>query len=177
MFIRFARWLGLAAAALALSGCYGLKTTIITAERAEEIPNIEGRFRSVDEGDQSVLLITRTDGTNDYLIGSDDPAEPAENKVLLRGFKLNDSFYVVELSNPLAPEEGVILAFIATDPNGLAITTLPEGMPQQLAAQHGVTVGEDGVALDGEVAALMAFVEAHADQTFMEPQAFLVRAD
>lgn len=176
MFIRFARWLGLAAAALALSGCYGLKTTIITAERTEEIPNLEGRFRSADESDPSVLVVTRIAGTNDYQISPEDPAQADDNKVQLRGFKLNDTYYVVELSNPVAPEEGVILAFLKTDPTGLSVSVLPEGKPQELAAKFGVTVGEDGVALDGEPAALMAFVEAHADQTFMEPQPFLIPA-
>lgn len=159
------RWLLIAATAVSLAGCYGVKSEVISADRAEVVPGLEGRYQSADGESTDVVAISAVAGSNDYLMISEGEASTPEDAVTLRAYKLNDRLYVVQMWNPLLPEEGIIVAFMAIDDSGISLA-VPTNGGAALAAKYGVTLSEDGVAVDGAPDAVTAFIAAHKDEPF-----------
>ena len=172
MLRRWAAGLFLSLIALALNGCYTSTVPVIPPELAVAVPNLEGRYVGADGQDPTVLKITAIAGTNDYEATSEDPAEPS--KLTLRAVALNDTTYLLQIWDAGVPDDGVLLAFIVAEAEGVSVK-VPLDPVEALAKQHGVTLDADKVALTGDAAAQFAFLQAHASLNFMDKQPFLKR--
>ena len=155
----------------ALSACYVTQTSVLPASQATEVPGLEGTWTAVDGSAEDTITVARAASGNEYTLSA-----PQEDQTLtLRGMQLVDDVYLIEISDPNAPSEGAILAFVQVQGDSLSVLT-PTGNPEQLAGQAGVQLGDDGVEVSGEPAAVLQFVQLHADAAF-NPQPMLTRVD
>lgn len=158
--------------AFVLSGCYTSTVPAIPPELAVAVPNLEGRYVSADGQDPTVLKISAVAGANDYEATSEDPAEPS--KLTMRAIALRDTSYLLQIWDAAVPDDGVLYAFVVVDAEGVAVV-VPLDPVEALAAETGVTLDEDKVALTGDAVAQLAFLQAHASLNFMDKQPFLKR--
>lgn len=158
----------------ALGACYITGTSVIPPERAQAIPGIEGNWLPADDSSTDVLTIAQKPGSNDYALTSNAP--DAQNETLTaRGFQLAGNVYAIQMWNEAAIEEGVVLVFVSIDGDTVSLYGVTSD-PKALASQSGVTLAEDNVTVDGEPAALLAFVEAHASAQLSEAAPMMKRA-
>lgn len=155
----------------ALSACYVTDTAVLSSANTQEIPGIEGTWQVVDGDPADTLVVARVGGSNEYEVTAPQEAETLS----LHGFNLIDDVYMVEIYDPNAQGEGAILAFVRIEGDSLSVLT-PTGDPQVLAGQAGVDLGEDSIEVYGEPAAVLQFVQLHADAAFT-PQPMLTRAN
>lgn len=153
----------------ALSACYVTQSSVLPASQATEVPGLEGTWAPIDGAAEDTITVARSGSGNDYTL----TAPQEEQTLTLRGMQLVDDVYMVEISDPNAPNEGAILAFVQIQGDSLSILT-PTGNPEELAGQAGVDLGDDGVEVMGEPSAVLQFVQLHADGAF-NPQPMLTR--
>jgi hypothetical protein len=160
---------------VSLSACYVTTGNIIPPERAEALPGLEGNWTTVEGEATDVATIAQVSGTNDYQMTSTAP--DAEGQVLLmRGFKLAGDTYAAQVWDQGAPEEGTILVFLVFQGETIAIVATTDDT-QAMAAAHGVTLGQDNIELTGDPAAILAFLEDHADAAFTPPEPMMKRVN
>src|SRR5690606_22713888 len=92
-----------------------------------------------------------------------------------RGFHVAGDIYVVQMWSEQAMEEGVIVVFLQVGADQVAILGIATDT-QALAGQTGVLLAEDGMTLDGEPAAILAFLEAHQAGQLVSPTPVMKRA-
>jgi len=158
-----------------LSACYVTTGSVISPERAEALPGIVGDWTPIEGEATDVATIAQVSGTNDYQMTSSAP--DAEGQVLLmRGFKLAGDTYLAQVWDQGAPEEGTILVFLVFQGDTVAIVATTDDS-QAMAAKHGVTLGQDNIEVTGDPAAILAFLEDHADGAFTPPEPMMKRVN
>lgn len=174
MFRLFARVTAGLAMLAALGACYITGNSVIPAERASAIPGIEGNWVPVDDSSEDVLNIAQVSGTNDYILTSTAPDAQGET-LSARGFNVAGGVYAVQLWNEEALDEGVVLVFLEV--SGTEVSLLGVAADAQaLAQQTGAVLAEDSVTLDGDPAAVLAFLEAHQAGQLTAPTPIMKRA-
>lgn len=174
MFRLFARVTAGLAMLAALGACYITGNSVIPAERASAIPGIEGNWMPVDDSSDDVLTIAQAAGSNDYVLTSSAPDAQGET-LSARGFHVAGNTYAVQLWNEQALDEGVVLVFLDVDGDQVSLLGVAADA-QAMAQQSGATLAEDGVTLDGEPTAVLAFLESHQAGQLTAPTPIMKRA-
>jgi hypothetical protein len=158
-----------------LSACYVTTASVIPPERGEAVPGIEGNWTPIEGEATDVATISQVSGSNDYQMTSSAP--DAEGQVLLlRAFKLAGDTYVAQVWDQAAPDEGTILVFLVFQGETIAIVASTDDT-QAMAAQHGVTLGQDNIEVTGDPAAILAFLQDHGDGAFTPPEPMMRRVN